>query len=648
MAMDCDRREFLRDLSAGTAGLVFGGFVPGAPRAWARVRNAPPAAAFTVPTGPSGGPVFPFFADAARYDFGEYVPKDQGGKFIQAALVGSESDAAVAEAIRGGLIERTYGEPIGWSRFEKTEIEKSVWLNRFYYLPPFARLYFRTKARRYLDDMMRVLGRWMADNPRFSTTSTAVHVWRDMQVAWRAIHLSWCWYLAGDGLRENERAAILRLQQDHADVLLSGFGRAPLNEFNHQSHGGLAMLYLGVLFPDLAGADSLRQTGIRILNHHLARAFHADGGNVEQMFGYYPFQAHIFRDAYLLCAANGLEPPAGSLPGLEKMAAYLHAVAQPDGTMPPVNDSYEMPVQPTLGTIDAILKRERPRPEAASTFFPDTQIAVLRSGRPKPWYVLANPARTIGAHAHAGRLAVNVWFAGKPVLVDSGCCNYDDPALVTWFRTTRAHNTVSIDGRSDTATSSSALWAPKRETANRITDWQTTAGITCCRMHSPASEAVNAGVAWTRAVALVRGDFVVIHDAFDASGEHDYQVLLHFPPRDVAIDGDRHSLVVRGEDGVRIVPAAPELPDGITLVPEPISIKGVSTPAPMASCSFKRSGPVRIFFVIVPCTDAEPGPVVTQTAGSEGLLLSVTGGRIGTTTVLFSSGGARIIARQGR
>ena len=149
-------------------------------------------------------------------------------------------------------------------------------------------------------------------------------------------------------------------------------------------------------------------------------------------------------------------------------------------------------------------------------------------------------------------------------------------------------------------------------------------------------------VAWTRAVALVRRDFVVIHDTFDASGEHDYQVLFHFPPRDVAIDGDHHSLVVRGEDGVRIVPAAPEAPDGITLVPEAVSIKGVSTLAPMAACSFKRSGPVHTFFVIVPCADAEPKPVVTRTADREGLLLSVAGGRIGKTTVLFSSGGARI------
>lgn len=187
--------------------------------------------------------MFRSYAHAARYDIGEYPPKDhQGGRFIQTALIGSETDADVADAIRGGLRERTYGDPIGWRRFEE----------------------------------------W----------------------------------------------AISRLLQDHADILLAGFGRQPLNEFNHQSHGALAMLYLGTLFPRPGGAASLRQRAVTILTHHLERAFVADGGNVERMFGYYPFEAHIFRDAYLLRVHNGVEPPAGILPALKRMAAFLAAVAQ--------------------------------------------------------------------------------------------------------------------------------------------------------------------------------------------------------------------------------------------------------------------------------------------------------------------------------
>ncbi|HSP92885.1 MAG TPA: heparinase II/III family protein [Vicinamibacterales bacterium] len=622
-----DRRGFLRDLAAGTAGLAVGG-------APARAARRP---------GRQRGPVFPFHAHASRYDIGEYLPKDQGGKFIQMALVGSEADAAVVEAIRGGVLERTYGDPIGWSRFEKSAIERSVWLNRFYYLPPFARLFRLTGDRRFLDDMMRIVSRWTADNPRPSASAPATHIWRDMQVAWRSIHLSWCSYLGGEGLRDEEKLAISRLLQDHADVLLAGFGRQPLNEFNHQSHGALAMLYLGTLFPNLAGAASLRQTALAILTHHLERAFFADGGNVEQMFGYYPFEAHIFRDAYLLCVSNGVEPPAGTVPALKRMAAFLAAVAQPDGTMPQVNDSYEMPVDPTLETLDGVLRGEGARRVEASTRFPDTQIAVLRDSPGRKWYVLANAAQTIGAHAHAGRLAVNVWFNGKPVLVDSGCCDYDDPALVTWFRTTGAHNTVMIDGRSDRATSSDALWAPRRQTANRIPAWDVGEGHVYCRMQSPAEEETNAGVAWSRSIALVRDLFVVIHDCFEAVGAHHYKVLFRFPSRGVVVNRVSKSLVVKGADGVHILPAAPEAIEDIALTLAPLSVKGATISAPVAACSFKRDGIAHSLFVIVPGADDEPGATVRQTATNDGIVLSVAGERFGEAVLLFAGDRMRIV-----
>ena len=210
-------------------------------------------------------------------------------------------------------------------------------------------------------------------------------------------------------------------------------------------------------------AAELRRKAMIILNHHLANAFYADGGNVEQMFGYYPFQAHLFRDAFLLCTANGIEPPVNSLPMLRKMALYLAAVERPDGTVPQVNDSYEMPVRPILATISDILETMAVAEDQESNFFPDTQVAVLREGGPSGWYLIANPASVIGAHAHAGRLGFELWNNGSPLLIESGCCNYDDPALVSWYRTTRAHNSVVIDGVTEEATSSSQLWVPRRE-----------------------------------------------------------------------------------------------------------------------------------------------------------------------------------------
>jgi len=603
----------------GTAGVALGGLFI----------NAAPADAFKrLFFNPVSGdsPIFPFLKYVTRYNIGEYIPKDQGGKFIQMALIHSEEDEKIVAAVRGGLIREVYGEPIGWAKYEKSEIEKSVWLNRFYFLPSFARMYHLTGDRSYLDDMMRIIRQWIADNPRLPDSHRTTYNWRDMQVAWRSIHFSWCYYLGEKGLTSEEKSLIIDSLKEHAHILITGFGEAKLNEFNHQSHGALAMLYLGVLFPMLDEAAQLQSKAVTILNHHLDKAFYADGGNVEQMFGYYPFETHLFRDAFLLCTANGLEPPVNSLPMLRKMVQFLSAVERPDGTVPQVNDSYEMPVQPTIDTVNEILGAMALIGKRESVYFPDTQVAVMRDKDQIGWYLLANPASVIGAHAHAGRLGFEMWHAGAPLIIESGCCNYDDPALVSWYRTTRAHNTVVIDGLTETATSSRLLWVPRRETPNRITSWEPDQDLSYLAMISPPEEVTNSSVRWTRAITIVSDTVAVISDTFEAEGEHNYEILLHFPPSSVTVDQSRKALTVKSKSVTEVLAADKELINEIGLSTGLVSISGISREAPVASFMVKGTGTVRSHLIVVPSTGETGTPKVKISKKRESILINVRGG----------------------
>ncbi|HOO66467.1 MAG: alginate lyase family protein [Bacteroidales bacterium] len=600
------RRRFIRNIFAGTAGVALGGLTI----------NAASSDAFRrmlCSNVKNGEPVFPFLKYVTSCNFGDYIPKDQGGKFIQMTVLGSEDDEKIVSAIRNGTLAKVYGDPLEWQRYEGSELEKSVWLNRFYFLPSFARMYYLTGDRTYLDDMMRFIRQWIEDNPRLPDSHRTTFNWRDMQVAWRSIHYSWCYYLGEKGLTGEEKGLIKDTLKEHAHILLTGFGQAKLNEFNHQSHGGLAMLYLGVLFPELEDAAELRRKAMIILNHHLANAFYPDGGNVEQMFGYYPFQAHLFRDAFLLCCANGIEPPENSIPMLHKMALYLAAVVRPDGTVPQVNDSYEMPVRPILDSMNEILgvlAVDSGRPEA---LFDDTQVASMRISHGGGWYLLANPASVIGAHAHAGRLGFELWHRGLPLIIDSGCCNYDEPELVTWYRTTRAHNTVVIDGRTEAATSSSALWVPRRETPNRITGWNPGGEAPSIVMASPPEEVTNGSVSWRRKITIVRGCFAVISDRFDTEGEHNYEILLHFPPSEVTADQNGKSLQVKTGilTGIQaVVPAG----NGVFVTGKGlVSIRGRSVEAPVASLNLRARGKITSHLLIMPSPDMESTPAVKTT-----------------------------------
>ena len=605
--MSTSRRGFVKKLATGTAVIAVSGFLPGV--SFGRTESNYCSLQMSK---------FPFRKYIDGFSIGDYIPKDQGGKFIQQAILGTEDDRLIVEKIRGGLLESVYGNPIDWGKMEKTELEKSVWLNRFYYLPSFARQYYLTGDKACLDYMMDFIRRWIRENPRDAKNSPSKYNWYDMQVAWRAIHLSWCLYLTEGSLSPDDKSLIFHLQEEHSQILLDHFGGQPLNEFNHQAHGALAMLYLGVLFPDLPQSEELIEVAKRILNHHTEHAFYSDGGNVEQMFGYYPFEAHIFRDALLLCRVGQIPLPGKLVPLLHKMAGFISSVAQPDGTMPPVNDSYPMPVTSILKTLGDVLNTNFPVHTGKSAYFSDTQISIMRAeNATNNWYLLANPAMTIGAHAHAGKLAFNLWYNNQPFIIESGCCNYDNPMLVSWYRTSRAHNTVLIDGKSDEATSKPDQWAPKRNTGNRIVDWLESSSFNYCRMVSPEDEPDNLSVKWSRSLAIVKNSFVIVLDYFESIEKHDYEILVHLPDIQVEDEG-ANGLLLKGNQQLALLPADNGIVSKTLINKGFISVDGATKQAPVIS--FQLQGKeVHSAMVFCPVNRSVSEIKVEQKISDEGL-----------------------------
>lgn len=69
---------------------------------------------------------------------------------------------------------------------------------------------------------------------------------------------------------------------------------------------------------------------------------------------------------------------------------------------------------------------------------------------------------SIAAHGHADALSFTLRAAAKPIFVDTGTYDYfSHPEAREYFRSTRAHNTVEIDGQSQSETSGPFMWAYK-------------------------------------------------------------------------------------------------------------------------------------------------------------------------------------------
>lgn len=578
---------------------------------------------------------FPFYAFVKDFEIGECIPKDQGGKFIQMEIIGTEEDEVIVSKIKNGVLQFIYGNPIDWIKFEKDELEKSFWVSRLYFMPSFGRMYYLRNDKSSLDFAMKFLRKWYEENLQLAETGKTKYNWTDMQIASRCIHLSWFYFLGIEGLSISDRKYIAGILENHSKVLLSHFGKQPLNEHNHQSHGALAMLYIGALFPEMANAKELIQTAIRILEHHIKNAFFEDGGNVEQMFGYYPFEAQLFRDTYLLCEHNNIPQPEGIEELMVKMYDFITIAQQPDNTMPPINDSYDTPSTPILATLANVLDDKTPIDSVRSKFFMQSQFGIIRSKKQNnnSWYILANPAKSIGGHMHAGRLGFNFWYNNKPIIRDSGCCNYDDPLFKTWYRTSKAHNTVLIDGKHDAPTSTDQLWVRERETDNKIIDFEKSDDFTFLRMHSPSTEETNSAVDWYRSVALINDKYLVLHDYFKATGKHKYELLFHFDIAHVNLKPNNILTVTKDNTKMNFVPSGTNSIETIELEEGLISIEGVTKRAPMVIYNLKGEGDLHSFIVFAP--ESETPIEMKELINEDGAGLQIKESNGKTTTLLF-------------
>ncbi|MCC6414692.1 MAG: alginate lyase family protein [Opitutaceae bacterium] len=575
---------------------------------------------------------FPFYRYAARHDIWDYTPMDQGGRFVQLQVIGSEKDADIVAAVTRSGFFRAWGEPVVWDSLEKTELEKSVWLNRWYYLPSFARLYFTTGDRAHVEFIVGFVRRWMNENPvprRLPEYfASGRYNWRDMQVAWRTQNLIWCYFLGFEALGAETRREWRRAIAAHARVLLAYFGRQPLHENNHQSHGALTMLLVGVLFPDFREATELCRTARRILGHHLEHAFYADGNSVELCPGYYPFFVAIFRDAWLLCVENGLPPPARCRERLVQFHHYLRMVRQPDGTMPPINDSSESASGTSVRILGDLLGL--PDPPARSHWFLHSHQAVLHDA-PAPgghgMYLFADAGPQMLWHWHGGKLGFHFWGGGRPWLVDSGVCNYDDPLRHRWFTAPESHNTLLVDGAGDYRRAD-LDFAAKPVAHSRVLAWKTTGTFDHVVMRHGGFAGRNGRVAWVRHIVMVKDRFVVVVDEVASASAHNYAWPLHFAP--CRLEVHPRELRALARDRKNQLHLAAALAEGeLTLASRRgvVSRRGKNLPAPILRLETTAARAV-LACVFAPDPDAKSRPpTITVSAASRTILITVRQGK---------------------
>ncbi|HEX9960508.1 MAG TPA: heparinase II/III-family protein, partial [Pyrinomonadaceae bacterium] len=133
-----------------------------------------------------------------------------------------------------------------------------------------------------------------------------------------------------------------------------------------------------------------------------------------------------------------------------------------------------------------------------------------------------------GGHGHADTLAFDFAVGGRTLLVDAGTYTYhESEELRNYFRSTAAHNALTIDNESSSQAGGKFSWRtmakPKVNAWTAENRFDFFEGSHDGYRHLPGTPATQ-----TRSVLFLKNDYWIMRDFVETRGEHDYQLNFHF------------------------------------------------------------------------------------------------------------------------
>jgi uncharacterized protein YneR len=346
--------------------------------------------------------------------------------------------------------------------------------------------------------------------------------------------------------------------------------------FNHGFAEAAALLLIAENFPRHEDASRWRELALARYDSLLSDIIGSDGFIIENS-AYYQF--YVFTQVYQLAQwarTHGVELPPQVDPVLERMARFASYVVQPDGHIPMLGASQRLLVRKHQPVLLARMGAVFPElahmltagmcgsaPTERLALFESSGVAVLRSSfdpnldyREQTHLVFdMGPYRT--DHSHLDALNVILYSAGRTLLTDSGMFTEEPGEEEDYFRSTRAHNTVTVDGLDQSAGHA------RPGLSARGGEW----------LYQSGSHALYEGVHHWRAVMVLEKDVVLVLDRLLSKGSHRFEQRWQFQP-DLTVSAQGTSASITDETGKRVLRVVQALPEGLSVS----TVRGATRP----------------------------------------------------------------------
>lgn len=323
-------------------------------------------------------------------------------------------------------------------------------------------------------------------------------------------------------------------------------------ERNHRTLELYALLTASLAFPERDPDYALRGMAFAALHANLSEDVRPDGVHREQSTHYHCIALRSWLGAMCHARAAGMEIPASYVERVTAACEFALHAHRPDGRIPACSDADGESYQDVLALAASLFDRPDWRwgatsgrsgapPVRRGISFPDGGYHIQRSGWGDAGTAFEDEAFLIfdcgplgaGGHGHYDLLSVELYGRGRPLLVDPGRYTYSESGdergenWRRWFKSTAAHNTVTVDGLDQTPY---ARRKPKGPIATGSLLWRVRApglDVMCGEATSPQYEARH-----QRTVIFVANEYWIVVDDLIGQRPHHYELRWHLAPFD--------------------------------------------------------------------------------------------------------------------
>ena len=460
-----------------------------------------------------------------------------------------------------------YGEDINWRYWPVKDNELRWQLHRHKWFTPMGKAYRVSGDEKYAVEWTKQYIDWIKKNPLVKINKNEYELTGNTQLkddaenvrfAWRPLEVSnrlqdqtsqFQLFLPSPSFTPEFLTEFLVNYHKHAIHILGNYSA----QGNHLLFEAQRMIYAGAFFPEFKEAAAWRKSGIDIMNREINVQVYNDGGQFELDPHYHLAAINIFCKALNIADLNGFrnEFPQEYLDTIEKMIVFYANVSFPDYTNPCFSDAKLTNKKEMLKNYRSWSKmfpknqfikylatdgKEGALPEYLSKGFLKSGFFVFRnSWGTDAMQMVVKAGPKAFWHCQPDNGTFELWFNGRNLFPDTGAYVYAGSAEVmklrNWFRQTRVHNTLTLDGRNlETTQSVTGLWQPEGKEQILVTE-------------NPGYK----GLKHRRTVFLVDQAYFVIVDEATGNARGTVNLNYHFREGEVNVDAEKNMVTTAYE-----------------------------------------------------------------------------------------------------